>query len=113
SGLGAIVSVYVALDLTGRVAASGGVVRSAWILGGALVAGIGMWTMHFIGMLALHFPVPVTYTVKGVLLALAIAVASSILWLLVAAARAPTSLSVLVARGLPSIRIGGSHVAGI
>ena len=113
SVLAAILAVYVALDLTGRVAASGGAVRSAWIVGGALVAGVGMWTMHFIGMLALHLPVPVTYTIRGVLLALAIAVASSILWLLVAATRAARSRGVLLAGCLLGVGMGAMHVVAI
>src|SRR6478735_3544415 len=82
SVLAAILAVYVALDLTGRVAASGGADRFGWILIGALVTGAGMWTMHFTGMLALRLPVTVTYNVKNVLLALAIATAAPILTLL-------------------------------
>jgi signal transduction histidine kinase len=113
SVLAAILAVYVALDLTGRVAASGGAIRSAWILGGALVTGVGMWTMHFIGMLALRVPMTVTYTVEGVLVALAIAVASSIVWLLVAATRAATSLAVLLAGGALGIGMGAMHVVAM
>src|SRR6185503_18921630 len=97
SVLASILAVYVALDLTGRVAASDGTVRSAWILAGALATGVGMWTMHFTGMLALHLPVTVTYAVQGVLLALLIAVIASIVSLRVAATRASVSLAVLLA----------------
>ncbi len=113
SVLASIVAVYVALDLTGRVAASGGTVRSAWILAGAFVTGVGMWTMHFTGMLALRLPVTVTYTVRGVLLSLAIAVAASIVSLLVAATRGAMSLSVLLAGSLLGIGMGAMHVVAM
>ena len=113
SVLASILAVYVALDLTGRVAASGGAVRSAWILAGALVTGAGMWTMHFTGMLALHLPVTVTYTVNGVLLALAIAVAASILSLLVAATRGAMSPSVVFAGCVLGIGMGAMHVVAM
>ena len=113
SVLASILAVYVALDLTGRVAASGGAVRSAWVLAGALVTGVGMWTMHFTGMLALQLPVTVTYAVNGVLLALAIAVAASILSLLVAATRGAMSLSVVFAGCVLGIGMGAMHVVAM
>jgi signal transduction histidine kinase len=113
SVLASILAVYVALDLTGRVAASGGAVRFAWILAGALVTGAGMWTMHFTGMLAVHLPVTVTYSVKDVLLALGIAVAAPILMLLVAATRGSLSLSALLAGFVLGVGMGAMHVAAM
>jgi PAS domain S-box-containing protein len=35
--------------------------RSLWTFGGALVLGLGIWSMHFVGMLALQLPVLVWY----------------------------------------------------
>src|SRR3569833_3520141 len=34
---------------------------SPWIVGGAFSMGTGIWSMHFIGMLAFHLPVQVAY----------------------------------------------------
>src|SRR5919112_3979895 len=113
SVVASVLAVYVALDLTGRVAASGGTVRSAWILAGALATGVGMWTMHFTGMLALRLPVVVTYTVGGVLLALGIAVAASVVSLLVAATRGSMSPSVLAAGTLLGLGMGAMHVVAM
>ena len=39
----AIVASYAALDLTGRVTAARGRVRLAWLSGGAIAMGIGIW----------------------------------------------------------------------
>jgi len=113
SVLASILAVYVALDLTGRVAASAGAARSAWLLAGAFVTGVGMWTMHFAGMLALHLPVPVSYTVRGALLAIVIAVAAPILSLFFAATRGSMSLSVLLAGCVLGIGMGGMHVVAM
>jgi NO-binding membrane sensor protein with MHYT domain/two-component sensor histidine kinase len=58
----AIVSSYVALDLASRVTASRGRRRGRWWLtGGAMSMGSGIWSMHFIGMLALILPTPMAY----------------------------------------------------
>jgi signal transduction histidine kinase len=111
--LASILAVYVALDLTGRVAASGGTARSAWIFAGAFVTGVGMWTMHFTGMLALHLPVRVSYTVQGVMLALAIAVVASIVSLLVAATRGSMSVPVVLAGVLLGLGMGAMHVVAM
>src|SRR5690349_16006033 len=87
SVLTAMLSVYVALDLTGRVAAAAGVPRMAWIIAGALATGVGMWTMHFTGMLALHLAIGVRYTLSGIATTLLIAVIASIISLVVAASQ--------------------------
>src|SRR5580692_8711459 len=50
---------YAALDLGGRVTAARGWARAAWLTGGAIAMGIGIWAMHFKGMLAFHLSVQV------------------------------------------------------
>jgi len=52
---------YAALDLAGRVTAARGRLRLAWLAGGACAMGIGIWSMHYIGMLAFRLPVAVFY----------------------------------------------------
>jgi NO-binding membrane sensor protein with MHYT domain len=54
-------AVYAALDLAPRITAARGWVRSAWLAGGGIAMGIGVWSMHFTGMLAFSLPVPVEY----------------------------------------------------
>jgi len=44
---------WAALDLGGRVTASRGRPRLLWLTGGAGAMGMGIWSMHYIGMLAL------------------------------------------------------------
>jgi NO-binding membrane sensor protein with MHYT domain len=48
---------YAALDLGGRVTASRGSVRGIWLMGDAVAMEMGIWPMHYIGMLAYSLPV--------------------------------------------------------
>jgi len=73
----AIFASYAALDLAGRVTAARDRARLAWLGGGAIAMGIGIWAMHFKGMLAFHLPVPVEYHWPTVLASLLVAILSS------------------------------------
>ena len=79
----AILASYTALDLTGRIATAKGRAVYLWMGGGALAMGIGIWSMHFIGMLAFSLPIELGYDTALTGLSLLIAVASSgfALWL--------------------------------
>ena len=68
---------YAALSLAGRVAASGGRERAAWLIGGACAMGLGIWSMHFVGMLAFSMSAPVAYNVPTVLASLLVAALAS------------------------------------
>jgi PAS domain S-box-containing protein len=52
---------YVAVEIAQRVRAAGIRHRTVWTSVGALAMGLGIWSMHFVGMLALTLPVPVWY----------------------------------------------------
>ncbi len=80
----AIAASYAALDLAGRVTAARGRIRLAWLSGGAVAMGLGIWAMHFTGVLALHLPVPVEYHWPTVLASLLVAVFASAFGLYVA-----------------------------
>ncbi|MBH3311379.1 putative bifunctional diguanylate cyclase/phosphodiesterase [Pseudomonas mosselii] len=79
----AILASYTALDLTGRIATAKGRAVYLWMGGGAFAMGIGIWSMHFIGMLAFSLPIELGYDTTLTVLSLLIAVASSgfALWL--------------------------------
>ncbi|MFJ4067887.1 putative bifunctional diguanylate cyclase/phosphodiesterase [Pseudomonas sp. NPDC089996] len=79
----AILASYTALDLTGRIATAKGRAVHLWMGGGALAMGIGVWSMHFIGMLAFSLPIALGYDVGLTAFSLLIAVLSSgfALWL--------------------------------
>src|SRR5436309_13826686 len=70
---------YAALDLAGRVTAAGGWTRACWLLGEAGAMGTGIWSMHYIGMLAFILPIPVAYHLPTVLLSLFAAILASVI----------------------------------
>jgi NO-binding membrane sensor protein with MHYT domain/nitrogen-specific signal transduction histidine kinase len=70
----AVIASYVALVLAARVAATSGSSTSRyWLIGGALSMGSGIWSMHFIGMLAFRLPIPMSYNIPITVLSLLIA----------------------------------------
>ncbi len=75
----AMFAAYAALDLAARVTAATGWTRAIWLLGGAAAMGIGIWSMHYIGMLAFVLPIPVAYHWPTVLLSLIAAILASVI----------------------------------
>jgi two-component system sensor histidine kinase/response regulator len=73
----AICASYAALDLGGRVTASRNIARQIWLGAGATAMGLGIWSMHYIGMLAFQLPVPVWYDWPTVLVSLLAAIFAS------------------------------------
>jgi len=83
----AVFASYAALELAARTTAARGRVRLAWLIGGAATMGLGIWSMHYIGMLAFNLPVPVLYDWPTVLLSLLAAVFASAVALFVVSRR--------------------------
>ncbi|MGK7948220.1 MAG: MHYT domain-containing protein [Xenococcaceae cyanobacterium] len=63
----AILAAYTALELTERISAKGKI-KISWLIGSSLTMGTGIWSMHFIGMLAYSIVVPITYDVTTVVI---------------------------------------------
>src|SRR3569623_1343795 len=80
----AVCASYTALTLAGRVAVARGRTRLAWLLGGSVAMGSGIWSMHFVAMLAFHLPVASTYDVPLVCLSFLAAVGAAAFALFVA-----------------------------
>ncbi|KLD69392.1 putative bifunctional diguanylate cyclase/phosphodiesterase [Xanthomonas pisi] len=59
----AVLASYTALHLAARMTVSRGGIAAAWLVGGAISMGIGIWSMHFVGMLAFRLPIPLGYDV--------------------------------------------------
>ncbi|AIY06246.1 diguanylate cyclase [Planococcus sp. PAMC 21323] len=55
-------STFITLNISHTLFNAVGTAKIKWILLGAFVMGLGIWSMHFIGMLAVHTPVTVTYS---------------------------------------------------
>lgn len=70
SALIAILASYTTLELAGWITGAKGSSRQTWLIMGAIVMGIGIWSMHFIAMLAFSLPLPVSYNFLLVLASL-------------------------------------------
>ncbi|MGZ8490774.1 MAG: hybrid sensor histidine kinase/response regulator [Gemmatirosa sp.] len=108
-----ILASYTALALAGRVTAAHGVARRAWLLGGSVAMGIGVWSMHFVAMLAFRLPVRIAYDVPLVVLSLPAAVAASALALVVASRAVVGPARLLGAAALMGSGIAAMHYTGM
>ena len=69
---------FAALSLADRVLAATTLgLHRLWLTSGSVAMGVGIWSMHYLGMLALKLPVPVFYFWPTVLLSLLLAIAAS------------------------------------
>jgi two-component system cell cycle sensor histidine kinase/response regulator CckA len=109
----AMLASFAALDLAGRVRIDSGVTRLGWLAGGGTVMGLGIWSMHFVGMLAFHLPVTIGYDVPLMLLSMLVAIAASLLALVVVSRKEVGVGSFVPAGILMGGAIAGMHYIGM
>src|SRR5882672_8843813 len=109
----AILASGAALDLANRVTAARGRSRVLWLSGGAFAMGLGIWSMHYVGMLAFHLPVPVFYDIPIVLASLLAAVFASAVALFVVSGPALSLGRVLTGSAVVGAGIAGMHYTGM
>jgi PAS domain S-box-containing protein len=109
----AVLASYAALDLAGRVTANHGRARLAWLLGGAVAMGSGIWSMHYTGMLAYGLPIRVYYHIPTVALSLVAAVLASLIALYVVSRERVTAFHVTTGSLLMGAGIATMHYTGM
>ena len=109
----AILASYTALDLAGRVTAARGWARLTWLTGGAIAMGLGIWSMHYIGMLAFSLPVPVRYFLPTVVMSLLAAIFASAVALYVASRQTMGPLPAAIGSIIMGSGIAGMHYIGM
>lgn len=119
SVLVAIAASYAALYLARRVTSATGGLALAWLLGGALAMGAGIWSMHFIGMLAFKLPIRMAYDPFLTAMSMLIAIVTSgfalaIVSRLAVISRTEVDPPVLIAGGvIMGAGICGMHYTGM
>lgn len=73
----AVMVAYTALMLAARIADASRKIGRIWLLGGGIAMGTGIWSMHFIGMLAFSVPIILQYDAVTTLASWAIAMITS------------------------------------
>jgi diguanylate cyclase (GGDEF)-like protein len=109
----AILASYTALDLASRITASTGAAAVAWLLGGAFAMGMGIWSMHFIGMLAFSLPIPMAYDVGITLASMLIAIIVSGFALSTVTRSSLSTRNLVIGGVLMGIGISSMHYTGM
>ena len=111
SVLVAILASYAALDLAGRVGHRRW--RIEWIVGGSVAMGAGIWSMHYVAMLALRMPVPMVYDLGLLILSLVVAIAAASVAFSIVALRKVSHSLLFAAAALMGAAIAGMHYIGM
>lgn len=109
----AVAASYSALDLAGRVNMSKGKNRLLWLIFGAISMGLGIWSMHFVGMLALTLPIQVLYHTELVILSVVFAILVSSIALLTVTRNKLEVKQLIIAGLLMAAGISGMHYTGM
>jgi diguanylate cyclase (GGDEF)-like protein len=109
----ATVAAYLALMLSERLGESRGRGRYLWLGAGAMVMGLGIWAMHFTGMLAFSLPITVMYDLPMVGLSLLAAIGASAVALFVVSRPNMSRTSWLAGGVLMGTGVAGMHYIGM
>lgn len=110
----AVFASFVALSLSSRIRRHDDrQMNLVWLFAGGSVMGIGVWSVHFIGMLALKLPIPVTYNLPATLLSLAIAIVISCFALFTSNLTPPSNLRLRLAAVVTGLGITVMHYCGM
>lgn len=110
----AIFASYTALDLVSSITLAKGRARLAWLLCGSLAMGVGIWSMHFVGMLAFSFPgISISYDIFQLVLSIVVAIIASMFALLVVTRKTLTLISYFFGSAAMGAAISGMHYIGI
>ncbi len=109
----AVVASYTVLDLAGRVSESSGFSRSVWLVFGGAAMGMGIWSMHFVGMLAFTLDVPVAYDLTLVIVSVLVAILASYIALKIVGRKQLTTGSLIVGGVLLATGISAMHYIGM
>ena len=104
---------YTGLRLARQAVPEVGPVRKAFLSGAAVTIGGGIWSMHFVGMLAARMPVPITYDVLLTLISALVAILVTGLGLFIASYGALTPRKLAAAGLLMGLGISTMHYAGM
>lgn len=122
SVLTAIIASFVALNMASHVTAARTATKAGqqrkermwlWLAGGSVAMGSGIWSMHFVGMLAFSLPIPLAYNVSITLASWVVAVLSSMLALITVSRPRLAWRQLGVAGMLMGVGVASMHYLGM
>lgn len=110
----AIFASYISLDLASSITGARGRARAAWLAGGSLALGAGIWSMHFVAMLAFQIPgVTIAYRAHELVLSIVVAVSGSAIALYAVTRASMSALAYVLGSLVMGAAISGMHYIGI
>src|SRR5688572_18062933 len=111
----ASLAAYTAIDLAGRVSEYRFERRraAAWLAGGAFAMGAGIWSMHFVAMLAYQLPIPVRYEPWTTFASMVAAIATSGFALYIVTRGMLSWPRLLISGAIMGAGIGTMHYTGM
>ena len=113
--LSVILSIFASFTALGLVSRITDLLREKtflWLSGGSAVMGVGIWSMHFVGMLAFHLPIPLSYDIVITGLSVFLAIFSSGISLTVAISFR-NKYTLFISALIMGLGISGMHYTGM
>src|SRR5712691_1159144 len=104
---------YTALDLSGHVGPARGFARRVWLVAAALTMGGGIWSMHFVAMLAFIMPTPMSYDIGLTTLSLGVAILVTGGGFYVISRQSASPLRLVLSGIFMGLGIAGMHYTGM
>jgi NO-binding membrane sensor protein with MHYT domain len=104
---------YTALDLSGHVGPARGFARRVWLVAAALTMGGGIWSMHFVAMLAFIMPTPMSYDIGLTSLSLVVAIFVTGVGFYVISRQSASPLPLILSGIFMGLGIAGMHYTGM
>ena len=105
---------YTVLDISARISLLGTTrLRRVWLAGGAVAMGLGIWSMHFVGMIAFSLPIALGYDAAITGASLVIAIGVSYFALRIIAGRSMSTRRLVVGGTLMGLGIASMHYTGM
>jgi NO-binding membrane sensor protein with MHYT domain len=104
---------YTALDLSGHLGPTRGFARRAWLVAAALTMGGGIWSMHFVAMLAFIMPIPMSYDIGLTILSLGVAILVTGVGFYVISRPGASPLRLVLSGIFMGLGIAGMHYTGM
>src|SRR6202158_3092397 len=104
---------YTALDLSAHVGPARRFARRVWLIAAAFTMGGGIWSMHFVGMLAFIMPTPMSYDIGLTTLSLVVAILVTGGGFYVISRQSTSPLRLVLSGIFMGLGIAGMHYTGM
>lgn len=106
---------YIALDMAGRLRDKDNTlaVNLWWLVGGAFAMGAGIWSMHFIGMLAFKLPMPMSFDPFWTIISMVVAILASLIALSLLMGQTILRIHLIFGGIVLGIAIAAMHYTGM